>query len=92
MKKLMDDLQLGQVVRSKAGRDKGRVFVVVGRVDEQHVLIADGDLRKIEKPKKKKYKHLQRYNDVLLAVKEKLEKGESLTNEEIRRLLEPYKS
>ncbi|MBE3580009.1 RNA-binding protein [Caldanaerobacter subterraneus] len=88
----MDDLQLGQVVRSKAGRDKGRVFVVVGRVDEQHVLIADGDLRKIEKPKKKKYKHLQRYNEVLNEVREKLKRGESLTNEEIRRLLEPYKS
>lgn len=88
----MDDLQLGQVVRSKAGRDKGRVFVVVGRVDEQHVLIADGDLRKIEKPKKKKYKHLQRYSEVLNEVKEKLKRGESLTNEEIRRLLEPYKS
>jgi len=85
-------LQLGQVVRSKAGRDKGRVFVVVGRVDEQHVLIADGDLRKIEKPKKKKYKHLQRYNEVLNEVREKLKRGESLTNEEIRRLLEPYKS
>lgn len=85
-------MQLGQVVRSKAGRDKGRVFVVVGRVDEQHVLIADGDLRKIEKPKKKKYKHLQRYNEVLNEVREKLKRGESLTNEEIRRLLEPYKS
>jgi ribosomal protein L14E/L6E/L27E len=92
VKELMDDLQLGQVVRSKAGRDKGRVFVVVGRVDEQHVLIADGDLRKIEKPKKKKYKHLQRYNEVLNEVREKLKRGESLTNEEIRRLLEPYKS
>ncbi|ERM91002.1 KOW domain-containing RNA-binding protein [Caldanaerobacter subterraneus] len=88
----MDDLQLGQIVRSKAGRDKGRIFVVVGKIDEQHVLIADGDLRKIEKPKKKKYKHLQRYNEVLNEVREKLKRGESLTNEEIRRLLEPYKS
>lgn len=49
----MEDLQIGQVVRSKAGRDKGRVFVVVGKFDDQHVLVADGDLRKIEKPKKK---------------------------------------
>ncbi|MGB9779954.1 RNA-binding protein [Caldanaerobacter sp.] len=88
----MDDLELGQIVRSKAGRDKGRVFVVVGKVDEQHVLIADGDLRKIEKPKKKKYKHLQKYNEIINEVREKLKKGETLTNEEIRKLLEPYKS
>ncbi|MBE3593220.1 MAG: KOW domain-containing RNA-binding protein [Thermoanaerobacter sp.] len=88
----MEDLQIGQVVRSKAGRDKGRIFVVVGKFDDQHVLVADGDLRKIEKPKKKKFKHLQRYNDVIWQIKEKIQKSDKLTNEEIRKFLEPYKS
>jgi ribosomal protein L14E/L6E/L27E len=88
----MDDWQIGQVVRSKAGRDKGRVFVVVGKFDDQHVLVADGDLRKIEKPKKKKFKHLQRYNDVIWQIKEKILRGDKITNEEIRKFLEPYKS
>ncbi|HHW58206.1 MAG TPA: RNA-binding protein [Clostridia bacterium] len=88
----MEDLQIGQIVRSKAGRDKGRIFVIIGKVDEQHVLIVDGDLRKIERPKKKKFKHLQKYNDVIFQIKEKIEKGDKLTNEEIRKFLEPYKS
>jgi large subunit ribosomal protein L14e len=51
-------IAVGRVVRSKAGRDKGRFFLVVGVADEEHLLIADGDLRKLEKPKKKKLKHL----------------------------------
>ncbi|GFR35247.1 KOW domain-containing RNA-binding protein [Thermobrachium celere] len=52
----MDNVALGQIVHSRAGRDKGRYFIVVGLIDENYVLIADGDLRKIESPKKKKNK------------------------------------
>ena len=40
-------IRLGSVVRSRAGRDRDRFFVVVGIVDEHYVLIADGDLRKV---------------------------------------------
>lgn len=88
----MEDWQIGQVVKSKAGRDKGRVFVVIGKFDDQHFLVTDGDLRKIEKPKKKKIKHLQKYNDIIWQIKEKIQNGDKLTNEEIRKFLEPYKS
>lgn len=52
-------LEVGRVVRSKAGRDTGRLFLAVGVFDEEHLLVADGDLRKVEKPKKKKLKHLE---------------------------------
>ena len=55
----MDDL-LGQLVVSLAGRDKGCICAVVGiHDDEGFVLIADGKVRKVEKPKKKKLKHLK---------------------------------
>lgn len=53
------DLNVGQIVISKSGRDKGRVFIIVEIIDVQYVYIADGKLRKIETPKKKKIKHLQ---------------------------------
>lgn len=33
-------VQLGSVVLSRAGRDNGRYFVVVGQADDEHVLIA----------------------------------------------------
>lgn len=58
------ELQIGQFVKSKAGRDKGNVLIVFGIVDEQYVLVVDGDLRKLEKPKKKKVKHLSKIGDI----------------------------
>lgn len=48
----------GEIVRSLAGRDEGKVFIVVKKVDESYVLIADGKAHPIDKPKKKKNKHL----------------------------------
>ena len=55
----MNDL-LGQLVVSLAGRDKGCICAVVGMSDDEgFVLIADGKVRKVEKPKKKKLKHLK---------------------------------
>ncbi|MDD3840356.1 MAG: hypothetical protein PHP06_07245 [Clostridia bacterium] len=53
-----DKIKIGQLVLSKAGRDKGRYFLIWDIVDQDYVKIVDGDLRKIKKPKKKKIKHL----------------------------------
>ena len=50
---------LGSIAISLAGRDKGRTFIIVGVLDEAYVLVADGRKRKIEKPKKKKMKHIR---------------------------------
>ena len=55
----MENDTIGLIVTSLAGRDKGRAFVVVGRADGEHLLIADGKLRTAAKPKKKKLKHLR---------------------------------
>lgn len=55
----MDDL-LGHLFVSLAGRDKDIVCTVVGiSEDDGYVMIADGRIRKVEKPKKKKLKHLK---------------------------------
>ncbi|MBP2071989.1 MULTISPECIES: KOW domain-containing RNA-binding protein [Thermoanaerobacterium] len=87
----MDDTSIGRIVKSKAGRDKDRIFIIVGVADEKHVLIADGDLRKIEKPKKKKLIHLQKYNEVDETIREKILKGETVTNAEIKNALKQFK-
>lgn len=55
---MIDKIERGTIVRSKAGRDKFRYFVVIEVIDESYCLIADGDLRKLEAPKKKKISHL----------------------------------
>ena len=53
------DIRERTVVVSTAGHDKGVVFAVIGFTLEKYALIADGTVRKLEKPKKKKLKHLE---------------------------------
>lgn len=84
-----NDITVGQVVRSRAGRDKGRIFLVLNIIDEQNVLIIDGDLRKLDNPKQKKLKHLIVYNTVLSELKDKLDSKTEINNSYIRKLLEP---
>ncbi|HEY8363208.1 MAG TPA: KOW domain-containing RNA-binding protein [Tissierellaceae bacterium] len=84
------EITIGQVVKSRAGRDKGRVFLVLDIIDDQYVLIVDGDLRKLEKPKKKKIKHLMVYNTVIKEFEEKLKSKQGINDAYIRKLLEPF--
>lgn len=49
----------GRIALSLAGRDRGRLFVVIQELDEDFVLICDGDLRGMARPKKKRRKHLR---------------------------------
>lgn len=51
------DFIKGQLVRSKAGRDKSRTFAVLG-IQGQMLFLADGSLRTLERPKAKKIRHV----------------------------------
>ncbi len=82
-------LKKGQIVRSKAGRDKGQVFTVWEVLDGKHVLIVDGELRKLQKPKKKRVLHLQKFNKFISMDFEK-ENDLGVKNAKIRKELEPY--
>ena len=53
----------GEIVLSRAGRDRNRAFVVIDVLDAEYVLIADGKLRTLERPKKKKRKHLLKVSE-----------------------------
>ena len=59
LKLIMDsELSIGQVVRSRAGRDKGGIFLIYEILDSEYVLLVDGKIRRLDRPKKKKIKHL----------------------------------
>ena len=81
---LSKDLCIGQVVRNLSGRDTGRLFFIVKVVDDEYVLISDGKKRKLEKPKLKKVKHLQKYDIINNAVKDMIESNESIKDAFLR--------
>lgn len=83
----LNEFTLGQVVQSTQGRDAGRDFVVVGIIDQSYVLIADGVLRRIDRPKKKKVKHLIPKQELFSSLKEKLTCGQRVYDSELRKAL-----
>ena len=80
------EIKVGSVVRSKAGRDKGDFFIVLA-MDDNYVYMANGDLRKVDQPKKKKLKHLQGTEQVSEFIINKLSQGNKVTNSEVRKAL-----
>lgn len=84
----MEQITLGQIVHSKAGRDKDKYFVVVGIIDDDYVLIADGDFRKISSPKKKKVKHLVFHDKAAEEIQKCLNENKKITDSDLRKNLQ----
>lgn len=86
----MKGIALGSVVFSRSGRDAGRFYVVIEIVDDEYVTIADGDLRRVDKPKLKKIKHLKPQGDVIVKIADKLAEGKKIFDAEVRSALRAY--
>lgn len=54
----MEGFKAGMLARSKAGHDKGKVYVIIEE-DDTYVYLADGGIRTLDHLKKKKKKHVQ---------------------------------
>ncbi len=78
------EIETGSVVLALAGRDKGGIFTVTAPADGPFVLIADGKRRKIEKPKRKKRKHLQAIGRLSKP------EAEAWTNRKLRKALKAF--
>ena len=72
------------IVESMAGRDRGRLFFVLD-TDGVYATIADGKIRKLEHPKRKKLKHLRLAVRSDSSVAEKLRQGDTVLNSELRK-------
>lgn len=82
--------KVGDLVVSQKGRDENRIFLIVDKISEDYVLIADGYFRKIETPKKKKIKHITHYNVANERIMQKLQEGKKITNAELRKMIKSF--
>ena len=82
-------IERADIVISLNGRDESKRFLVVG-IEEGYSFLADGKGRRIEKPKRKKNKHLKLEDKAGGPIAEKIIGGEKVTNNEIRRMLAGY--
>jgi len=82
---MLTGYKLGGIVISRRGRDRGRPFVIVGG-EGSYLYLADGKLRKLVKPKKKSYIHVQITESISDGIAGKLAAG-SLQDADLRKVL-----
>ena len=78
------DIRISDVVVSTAGRDQGEWFYVIGE-EPDCLMLANGRNRTLEKPKRKKRKHVKKVLRSETRVAAKLLSGDKVLNGELRR-------
>ena len=76
------EIKLGMIVRSVAGHDKNRFYLVV-KMEAKRAFIADGKLRLLDAPKAKNFIHLKPTKNIV-------EVKKYGTNKKLRDLLHSY--
>jgi len=74
----------GDLVRSRRGRDEGELAVVIALVDDKFALVADGDKRRFDRPKRKNVLHLERIGARSEEVANSLRDTGRVTNAKLR--------
>ena len=75
------EAKIGMIVRSAAGHDRGN-FLVITAVEGDFAFVADGKERKLQKPKKKRLKHLKLTNTVI--------DTDNLTDKGLRKIISAF--
>lgn len=78
------EFEKGCVVKSAAGRDKGRMLLVFG-TEQNRVLICDGKERPLQRPKQKNPRHL-----ILTGIR--LNDEDTVTNRALKKALRQFNS
>lgn len=85
----MERFEIGMLAISRAGHDKGCLYVI-SAMDGEYVYLTDGRLRMLSSPKKKKKKHIQ----VIRRIPQELSglPIEEFKNENVKRAIRQYQS
>ncbi len=81
----------GFLASSKAGHDKDKIYVII-KEDSEYVWLADGKIKTLANPKKKRKKHIQvikYFNNE--EIKTLLSEGQKISDLEIVMVLKKYK-
>ena len=78
------DIMISDVVVSTTGRDQGEWFYVIDE-DPLYLMLANGKDRTLDKPKRKKRKHVQKVLRSETRVAAKIASGDKVLNGELRR-------
>ncbi len=75
---------IGQVVRIMQGREAGQYAVIIKLLEDRYVLLADGEKRKYDRPKKKNLHHIEVMDYISPEVQKSLLETGRVTNGKLR--------
>ena len=85
----MNEELVGCFATSLAGHDKSAVYVIIN-ADAEYVYLSDGKNRLIDRPKKKKIKHIQIIRKKDSSIESKHKNNICIMNEDIKRAIKIY--
>lgn len=80
----MEEKMVGILAMSKAGHDKGTIYVII-REEGEYIYVADGRIRTADRPKRKNKKHVQ-----IIKIKQIAEPESGFDDLEIRQIIKEY--
>ncbi len=83
-------MKIGDVVLAKAGKEKGQLLIIVA-LDDKYAYLSDGKRLKKDKPKKKSFKHIQKFTNLSLCESDLHDQNERV-NAKIRKFLSKIRS
>lgn len=83
-------LRLGQIVRIMQGREAGQYAIVIKKLDDRFVELADGEKRKYDRPKKKNLNHIKALDYISPEVQSSLLETGRVTNGKLRFAIDKF--
>lgn len=83
-------LKIGEIVEVMMGRESGKLAIVLKIANERYLLIADGDKRKFDKPKRKNFRHLKSTGYISKEIVDSLKESNKVSNAKLRYILQKY--
>ena len=85
----MEGYSIGMMAKSLAGHDKGKVYLVSG-ADETYVYLVYGKCRTMDRPKRKKKKHVQIDYQIPEWIQKLLAEGKSVQDSDVIKVRREY--
>ncbi|CAM4253974.1 KOW domain-containing RNA-binding protein [Paenibacillus alkaliterrae] len=82
--------QIGQFVKVLRGKDEESFAVIVAIVDDRFVMIADGNKRRFDQPKKKNVLHLELQSAISPEVSSSMLETGRVTNAKLRYVIQKF--
>ena len=87
---MQKEVFVGSIVYSKAGRDRGKCYIIVRLDDKGYAFVANGSDKTLSSPKRKNVKHLDPCGELSKTIQEKLLSEKQVFDSEIKSALRQY--